>query len=127
MGGGGRSGLNFMEERKIYLFLGIETRLLGLKPVALLLCRVSYPGCLPASVGERKIFAPWHGRSTHRRSHWVSGTLPLRLKWPGREADDSPSSAEVKNTLAIPPLPSKSSWSDACLRKRHAEEPLEEA
>jgi hypothetical protein len=37
---------------------------------------------------------------------WVPGSLSLRVKWPGRDADDSPlSSAEVKNGGAIPPLP----------------------
>jgi hypothetical protein len=38
--------------------------------------------------------------------HWILGPL----SWPGREADHSPpSSAEVKNGGAIPPLPHTSS------------------
>jgi hypothetical protein len=40
----------------------------------------------------------------------TGGSLP-RVKLPGREADHSPpSSTEVKNGRAIPPLPSKSSY-----------------
>jgi hypothetical protein len=45
---------------------------------------------------------------------WVSGALSLGAKWLRREADHSPpSSAEVKNGGAIPPLPHKSSWRGA--------------
>jgi hypothetical protein len=41
---------------------------------------------------------------------WVPGALSLRVKRPGREADNSlPSSAEVKNGGVIPPLPHMSS------------------
>jgi hypothetical protein len=42
---------------------------------------------------------------------WVLGTIFPRVKWPGREADHSrPSSDEVKNGIAIPPLPNMFSW-----------------
>jgi hypothetical protein len=42
---------------------------------------------------------------------WVLGALSLGVKWPRREADhSSPSSAEVKNGGAIPPLSHTSSW-----------------
>jgi hypothetical protein len=38
------------------------------------------------------------------------GALSPRVKWPGSDADHSPSSsAEVKNDEAIPPLPHTSS------------------
>jgi hypothetical protein len=42
---------------------------------------------------------------------WVPGPLSPGLKRQGREADHSPpSSDEVKNGGAIPPLPHMSSW-----------------
>jgi hypothetical protein len=45
---------------------------------------------------------------------WVRGALSPGVKRPGREADHSPpSSAEVKNGGAIPPLPNMSSWHSA--------------
>jgi hypothetical protein len=45
---------------------------------------------------------------------WVSRRFPPGGKRPGREADhSSPSSAEVKNGGAIPPLPHMSSWHSA--------------
>jgi hypothetical protein len=44
----------------------------------------------------------------------ATGALSSGLKPPGREADHSPpSSVEVKNGEAIPPLSHTSSWSDA--------------
>jgi hypothetical protein len=44
----------------------------------------------------------------------VLGALPLHIKRPGLEADDSsPSSAEVKNSGIIIPLPHMSSWRGA--------------
>jgi hypothetical protein len=43
--------------------------------------------------------------------HWVPEALSLGVKRLGRESDNSPpSSAEVKNGGAIPPLPNMSSW-----------------
>jgi hypothetical protein len=51
-------------------------------------------------------------------SNGYRGALSPRLKRPGREADHSPpSSAEVKNGGAIPPLPYMSSWHSAELIK----------
>jgi hypothetical protein len=45
---------------------------------------------------------------------WVMEALSPGLMWPGYEADHSPpSSAEVKNIGAIPPLPHTSSWRDS--------------
>jgi hypothetical protein len=45
---------------------------------------------------------------------WVRGIISPGVKRPGREADYSPpSSAEVKNCGAIPPLPHVSSWNIA--------------
>jgi hypothetical protein len=42
---------------------------------------------------------------------WALGAFSLGVKWLGCEADHSPpSSAEVKNGGAVPPLPSTSSW-----------------
>jgi hypothetical protein len=42
---------------------------------------------------------------------WGPGALSPGVKLPGREADHSfPSSGEVKNGGAIPPLPYTSSW-----------------
>jgi len=46
---------------------------------------------------------------------WVPGALSLGVKRPRREADHSPSSAEVKNAWNIPPLPNTSSWRGAYL------------
>jgi hypothetical protein len=47
---------------------------------------------------------------------WVSRALSPRLKRTGSEADHSPpSSTEVKNGGAIPPLPHMSPWHNACL------------
>jgi hypothetical protein len=49
-------------------------------------------------------------RPTQPPIQWVPGVLALKVKRPGREADNSlPSSAEVKNGGAIPPLPHTSS------------------
>jgi hypothetical protein len=44
---------------------------------------------------------------------WVTGVLSLGIKRPEREADHSPSNAEVKNCGSIPPFPNKSSWRGA--------------
>jgi hypothetical protein len=42
---------------------------------------------------------------------WISGALFQKVKRQRREADhSSPTSAEVKNGTAIPPLHHKSSW-----------------
>jgi hypothetical protein len=42
---------------------------------------------------------------------WILGALSPKVKRPGREADDAPpSSVDVKNGGAIPPLPHTSSW-----------------
>jgi hypothetical protein len=47
-----------------------------------------------------------------------TGAFPPEVKQPAREADHSPpSSAEVKNDGAIPPLPHTSSWRGASLIK----------
>jgi hypothetical protein len=44
----------------------------------------------------------------------ILGAISTRVKWPELEADPShPSSAEVKNAGAIPPLPHMSSWHSA--------------
>jgi hypothetical protein len=48
---------------------------------------------------------------TQHPIYWVPDALSPRVKRPGREADHSlPSSAEVKDGGAIPPLLHKSSW-----------------
>jgi hypothetical protein len=45
-------------------------------------------------------------RSTQHPIKWLPGAISPGVKWPGREADQSrPSSAEVMNGGAIPPLP----------------------
>jgi hypothetical protein len=45
---------------------------------------------------------------------WIPGAISPGVKRPGSEADhSSPSSAEVKNGGAIPPLPHMSSWHGA--------------
>jgi hypothetical protein len=43
----------------------------------------------------------------------TGGALSPGVKRPGREADHSPPSAEVKNTGPIHPLPHTSSWRGA--------------
>jgi hypothetical protein len=51
---------------------------------------------------------------TQRLIPWVSGAISPEVKGPGREADNSPpSSAEVRNVGAIPPLPHTPSWHSA--------------
>jgi hypothetical protein len=46
--------------------------------------------------------------------HWVPGVLSSDVKQPGRETDHPPpSSAEVKNSRAIPPIPHTLSSRDA--------------
>jgi hypothetical protein len=48
---------------------------------------------------------------TERSIEWVQGALVPGVKRPGRETDHSPpSTAEVKNDGAIPPLSHTSSW-----------------
>jgi hypothetical protein len=50
----------------------------------------------------------------HLPIQWVPGALSPGVKRLGREVDHSPpSSAEVKNGEAIPPLPHESSWYSA--------------
>jgi hypothetical protein len=45
---------------------------------------------------------------------WVLGTVSMGVKRQGREADHSPpSSVEVKNDGAVPPITRTSSWYDA--------------
>jgi hypothetical protein len=78
----------------------------------------------PASIpGRGKIFLfsttcrPALG-PTQPPIQWAPGTLYPRIKRPGRKADHSPpSSAEVKNGGAIPPLPHMSSWHSVWLIK----------
>jgi hypothetical protein len=61
------------------------------------------------SIAPRQALGP-----TQPPIQWVLGALSLRVKRPGHEADHSPpSSAEVKNVGAIPPLPHISSWHSA--------------
>jgi hypothetical protein len=49
-------------------------------------------------------------RTTRSYIPWLPAALSLRLKRPGSESDHSPpSSAEIKNGGAIPPLPYTSS------------------
>jgi hypothetical protein len=56
---------------------------------------------------------------------WVLGTLSLGVKWPGCETYHSPpSSAEVKNDGAIPPLPHMPSCHSASLFKHRATLPF---
>jgi hypothetical protein len=55
---------------------------------------------------------------TQPPTQWVEGPLSSEVERPGREADHSPpSSAEVKNSRAIPSLPHASSWRGAWLLK----------
>jgi hypothetical protein len=54
------------------------------------------------------------GSGVHLSCLVRTGSLPSRLKRPGREADlSSPSCAEAKNDGAIPPLRHTSSWRGA--------------
>jgi hypothetical protein len=58
------------------------------------------------SIASRPVLGP-----TQTTIHWVLGAIYPGIKWPGPEADHSPpSSVEVKNGGAIPPLPHMSSW-----------------
>jgi hypothetical protein len=53
-------------------------------------------------------------KPTQHPIQWVLGELSLGIKWLEHEADHSPpSSTEVKNTGAIPPLHHMSSWCGA--------------
>jgi hypothetical protein len=57
------------------------------------------------------VFRPALG-PTQLPIRWLPGTLSQEVKRPGNEADHFfPSSAEVKNDGAIPPLPHTFSWS----------------
>jgi hypothetical protein len=49
------------------------------------------------------------GANLDSYSMTIGATSP-RVKWQGREGDDSPSSIEVKNGEAIPPLPHMLLW-----------------
>jgi hypothetical protein len=66
--------------------------------------------------GRGRDFSLLHSFQTGSGSHppsieWVVGTLTSGVKRPGREASHSPpSSAQVKNGISIPPLPSTSLW-----------------
>jgi hypothetical protein len=54
---------------------------------------------------------------------WVPGSLSPRVLWPGREANCStPSSAEVTEDAAIPPVPHMSVWPGAPIK--HKDNPL---
>jgi hypothetical protein len=49
---------------------------------------------------------------------WVTGAISPEVERPGCEADHSPpSSVEIKNGEALPPLPHMSSWHSAQLIK----------
>jgi hypothetical protein len=62
--------------------------------------------------GSGKIFLFFTGSRRHTQQ--VPGALSPGVKRPGREADYSPpSSAEVKNGGAVPPLLHMSSWHNA--------------
>jgi hypothetical protein len=51
---------------------------------------------------------------TQHPIQWVPGALSLGVKQPGREADHSlPSSAKVKVSRTVPPLPNTPSWRGA--------------
>jgi hypothetical protein len=64
------------------------------------------PGSIP---GMAKVFSSPQ-RPDRPPIQWIPGEISLRVKRPGREADHSlPSSAEVGNGGAIPPLPNMSS------------------
>jgi hypothetical protein len=82
--------------------------------------RLDSRGLIP---GRGKRFSVFHSVQTGSGTHPASYTmftwaLSMGVKWPGREADHSPpSSAEVKNGGAIPPLPHKSSWHSVLLIK----------
>jgi len=48
---------------------------------------------------------------TQPPTQWVAGALSPEVKWPGREADNSPpSSAEVKNAWRYTSTPNTFSW-----------------
>jgi hypothetical protein len=54
------------------------------------------------------------GSGAHPASYQVGiRGIPLRVKRPGHGADQSPSSAEIKNGGDMPPLPRMSSWRSA--------------
>jgi hypothetical protein len=69
---------------------------------------------------EAKDFSLLHSVQTSFGAHPAfynagsSGSFPMGVKWQGYEADhSSPSIAEVKNGVAILPLPDTSSWDSA--------------
>jgi hypothetical protein len=80
-------------------------------------------------LGGRVLFSAWQDflffaasipalRLNHPPIQWVPWAISPGLKKPGCEADHSPpSSAEVKNGGAIPPLPCMTSWHSAYLIK----------
>ena len=66
--------------------------------------------------GARNVFSPkppirlWLNKHP---IHWVLTVLSLGIKWPGREADHSPSSsAEVKNEWSYTSIPHSASWQE---------------
>jgi hypothetical protein len=72
------------------------------------------------SVGARdfSLQCPDRQKSTQPPIQWVSGSPSTEVKRPGRKADHStPSSAEVKNSRAVTPLPCTSSWRGASFIK----------
>jgi hypothetical protein len=68
---------------------------------------LEFPGSIP---GMANFFSsPEISDGPHVQ--WIPETISLGVKRPGHEANYSPpSSAEVKNSGAIPPLPHMSSW-----------------
>jgi hypothetical protein len=81
-------------------------------------------GVIKFGEGDKLLFVPLSTSSSpalgpaQSRIQWVPGSVSLEVKRQGREAGHSfPSSAEVKNGGATPPLPQMSSWHSACLIK----------
>jgi hypothetical protein len=71
--------------------------------------RVGWPR-FDARKGKTFLFSPqrphWFWSPPSLLSNGYRGLFPLEIKWPRREADRSfPTSAEVINAGAIPPLP----------------------
>jgi hypothetical protein len=67
-------------------------------------------------VSERANFFTLHFLQTGSRSHPASGvtlTLSPGVKWSGREADHSPTGAEVSMYGSTHPFPHTSSWRSA--------------
>jgi hypothetical protein len=81
---------------------------------------LDYPGSVPGSSKTFLFSTACRPPRRPRRSpiYWVPGALYPEVKRQGREADHlPPSSAEVKNGGAIPPLLHMSSWHSAQLIK----------